>query len=253
MFVLEADDIHFAFGSRFVLSGVTVNVAAGEWFCLLGPNGVGKSTLLQCVSGRLLPKRGDIRIAGTLLTTHESEAKRALGFACAPAELPGLLTGRQCLDVYALAKQLNEVDRDVLTLAAALRFDAYLDACVDTYSLGTRQKLCVLLALLGRPQLIVFDEAFNGLDPRSALLLKRELQARMKQGSGVLLATHSLDIVEHYADRAALMMDGRIVREWRAGELQDLRSRGVDLETELAAASETAFQSHATPRAHDVR
>jgi ABC-2 type transport system ATP-binding protein len=238
MHALEVTNLHVAYGSDFVLKGVTLSVYAGEWFCLLGPNGVGKSTLLHCLAGRLTPVRGDIRIAGACLTANPIDAKSALGYACAPDQLPGLLTGRQCLEVYALARQQSAIDADVLRLAEALRLGTYLDSYVDTYSLGTRQKLCVLLALLGQPRLIVLDEAFNGLDPRSSMILKRELQSRMKQGSAVLLATHSLDIVEHYADRAALMMEGRIVRIWSAMELTDLRAKGIDLEGELAAASE---------------
>ncbi|MFL6577465.1 MAG: AAA family ATPase, partial [Povalibacter sp.] len=102
-----------------------------------------------------------------------------------------------------------------------------IDRCVDTYSLGTRQKLCVLLALIGQPRLIVLDEAFNGLDPGSSLILKRHLRERIERDRcSVLLATHSLDIVEHYADRAALLIDGQIARVWDSAELHQLRSAG---------------------------
>ena len=105
----------------------------------------------------------------------------------------------------------------------------YLDRFVDTYSLGTRQKLCVLLALLGEPALVVLDEAFNGLDPASALIVKRHLQQRLAANRcGVLLATHSLDIVEHYADKAALLLDGRIVRGMERSEIAAVREQGAD-------------------------
>ncbi len=102
-----------------------------------------------------------------------------------------------------------------------------------------RQKLCILLALLGEPTLIVLDEAFNGLDPASALQVKHHLQHRLTDGRcAVLLATHSLDIVEHYADKAALLIDGRIVREWSETEIAAFRVQGDSaMETALAAAS----------------
>jgi ABC-2 type transport system ATP-binding protein len=237
---LEITDVHARYGKTDVLLGVSLQITAGQWFCLLGPNGVGKTTLLHCLAGRVTPTRGTIRISGAMLTTSTVDAKRHLGYACAPDQLPGLLTGRQCLDVYALAKQLGALDAEVLSLAEELHFTTYLDQYVDTYSLGTRQKLCVLLALLGRPRLIVLDEAFNGLDPRSALLLKRELRRRLSAGSAVLLATHSLDIVEHHADRAALMMGGRIVHAWSEADLIELRRVGADFEAALAAVSEVA-------------
>jgi ABC-2 type transport system ATP-binding protein len=234
---LDVIDVHARYGKREVLQGVSLRVAAGEWFCLLGPNGVGKSTLLHCLAGRVVPTKGMMRIADVSLAEVAERAKRHLGFACAPGQLPGLLTGRQCLEVYALAKQLPAIDDRVVALAEALHFATYLDHYVDTYSLGTRQKLCVLLALLGEPKLIVLDEAFNGLDPRSALTLKQELKRRLQEGAAVLLATHSLDIVEHYADRAALMIGGRIVHEWQAADLSHIREQGGDFEAALVAAS----------------
>lgn len=237
MNTLEIVDAHARFGRNEVLRGVSLRIAAGEWFCLLGPNGVGKSTLLQCLSGHVAPTHGTIRIAGVPLSASQPAAKRHLGYACAPDRLPGLLSGRQCLEVYALAKECN-IDADVMALADAFRFTPYLDQYVDTYSLGTRQKLCILLALLGQPQLIVLDEAFNGLDPRSAQTLRLTLKQRLTEGCSVLLATHSLDIVEHHADRAALMMSGRIVHEWDREALAELRRTGGDFEAALAAASD---------------
>ena len=238
MSALDLVDLRATYGSNEVLRGISLKIAAGQWFCLLGPNGVGKSTLLHCLAGRVQPTQGSILIAGALLVGSSAEAKHHLGYACAPEQLPGLLTGRQCLDVYAMAKQLTAIDAEVMALAEALRFTAYLDQYVDTYSLGTRQKLCVLLALLGNPKLIVLDEAFNGLDPRSALTLKQELKRRLAAGGAVLLATHSLDIVEHHADCAALMMNGRIAYAWTQADLSELRRSGADFEAMLAAASE---------------
>jgi len=226
--LLDVRQVHARYGKQDVLRGVSLRIQSGEWFCLLGPNGVGKSTLVRCISGAVTPTQGDLQIAGRSVVKEPIEAKRRLGFACAPEQLPDLLTGLQCLETFAHAKGLNELDAEVLDLAKELRFDRYLHQFVDTYSLGTRQKLCVLLALLGDPSVIVLDEAFNGLDPASALTVKHYLQRRLAAGRGcVLLATHSLDIVEHYADKAALLIDGRIVRECTDTEIASLCSEVV--------------------------
>jgi ABC-2 type transport system ATP-binding protein len=188
------------------------------------------------VAARLVPSAGDILVCGHSVRTQTVDAKRKLGFGCGPEQLPGLLTGRQCLEVYANAKGLERIDPDVLELGESLQFGTYLDRFVDTYSLGTRQKLCVLLALLGEPALVVLDEAFNGLDPASALTVKRHLQQRLAANRcSVLLATHSLDIVEHYADKAALLLDGRIVREWSDSEIAAVREQGADRFEEMLA------------------
>jgi ABC-2 type transport system ATP-binding protein len=234
--ILEIRELRAGYGRRTVLENISISLAAGEWFVLLGPNGCGKSTLLDCVVGRLRPSGGEIRIGGFSLRQDPYEAKLRLGYGCAPDVLPALLTARQCLEVHAAAKEQG-LGADLLALAEELRFTPYLESFVDTLSLGTRQKLAVLLALVGDPLLIVLDEAFNGLDPSSALILKRHLRARMeRRGGAMLLATHSLDIVEHYADCAAVLIDGKLKHVWPKAELQRLRTNQADFEAALAAA-----------------
>lgn len=242
MRVLEVHDLHARYGGHQVLKGVSLSVSSNEWFCLLGPNGAGKTTLLDCIATRLQAESGDIRIAEQSLETAPAAAKRQLGYACAPELLPGLLTGRQCLEVYAIAKQLDSIDEDVLTLARDLHLSPLLDLFVDTYSLGTRQKLCILLSLLGDPKLVLLDEAFNGLDPGSALVLKRHLRERLANGRcGVLLATHSLDIVQRHADTVGLLIDGRISSLWTGDEIDRLKTSSEDaLESAIAVAADAA-------------
>jgi ABC-2 type transport system ATP-binding protein len=233
---LELQHLKAAYGERVVLEDISLTLAAGEWFVLLGPNGCGKSTLLDCVAGRKAPAAGAIVIAGHVLDCDPVKAKMRLGYGCSPDELPPLLTARQCLEIHAGAKSLSSIGEDLLELAEALRLTPYWESFVDTLSLGTRQKLASLLALVGDPQLIVLDEAFNGLDPASAQILKHHLRRRLsRSGATLLLATHSLDIVEHHADRAGLLMEGRLQRIWQSEELAELRSTGSRFDDALAA------------------
>jgi ABC-2 type transport system ATP-binding protein len=235
--ILEIRGLRAGYGPRTVLENISITLFAGDWFVILGPNGCGKSTLLDCVVSRLKPSGGEICIAGHSLAKQSYQAKLQLGYACAPDALPALLTSRQCLEVHAGAKGLATIGDELVALADELRFTPYLESFVDTLSLGTRQKLAVLLALVGDPLLIVLDEAFNGLDPASALILKRHLRARIqRRGGALLLATHSLDIVEHYADHAAVLIDGKLRHEWPKEELQRLRDQHGDFEAALAQA-----------------
>jgi ABC-2 type transport system ATP-binding protein len=234
--VLQIRELRAGYGSRTIIESVSLDLNPGEWFVLLGPNGCGKSTLLDCVVNRLIPAAGEISIAGHSLRRDAYGAKLQLGYGCAPDLLPPLLTARQCLEVHAGAKG-SAIGGELLALADELRFAPYLESFVDTLSLGTRQKLSVLLSLVGDPLLIVLDEAFNGLDPKSALILKRHLRARIeRRGGALLLATHSLDIVEHYADRAAVLMEGSFRYVWNKDELRQLRAAHADFEAALAAA-----------------
>jgi ABC-2 type transport system ATP-binding protein len=233
--ILEVRGLRAGYGHRVVLEEISMTLTGGDWFVLLGPNGSGKSTLLDCIVGRLIPSGGEIYIAGFSLAEQPFEAKLRLGYACAPDALPALLTARQCLEVHAGAKGAGPIGADLLALAEELRFIPYLDAFVDTLSLGTRQKLSILLALVGDPVLIVLDEAFNGLDPGSAVILKRHLRARLQRSGGaLLLATHAIDIVEHYADRAGVLIEGRLQREWGRDEINQLRASRADIEAALA-------------------
>ena len=237
--LLKVADLSAAYGSRRVLHNIHLEINCGEWFSLLGPNGSGKSTLLRCISGQVTPTQGVVTIGGASLIRDPRLAKRHIGYAHAPEQLPGLLTGQQCLEVYAAAHDLPAVDPEVIDLAARFRFNPFLDQFIDTFSLGTRQKLSVLLALTGRPSLIVLDEAFNGLDPASSLVLKRLLQDRLQSGKcAVLLATHALDTVLSYSSRAALLLDGGLAKTWDRVELESMRIGGTNaLEVALAGAA----------------
>jgi ABC-2 type transport system ATP-binding protein len=238
---LRVQDLSAGYGAHRVLSELSLEIAPGQWFALLGPNGAGKTTLLHCIAGLHTPQSGQIAVSGSVVQGPALEAKRLLGFGCAPERLPQLLTGRQCLAIHAAAKQLRALDEPTAALMRTFQFEPLLDNFVDTYSTGSRQKLAVLLALLGEPALIVLDEAFNGLDPGSALALKRHLRERVAGGrTSVLLATHALDVVERYADQAALLLAGRLVRIWQTQELAALRGSPQGLEGAVAAAADSA-------------
>jgi ABC-2 type transport system ATP-binding protein len=217
-----------AYGSSTVLKGVDLTIPAGHYYVLLGENGSGKSTLIDCVVGRRTPVAGRVAIDGVDHAEAPREARRLLGYACPPEQLPGLLTVRECFEVHAAAKGLGDVEEPVQALARALGLEAYSGAWVDTLSLGTRQKLSILLALVGNPRLIVLDEVFNGLDARSALIVKNSLRERAQAGASILLATHDLGVVLGYADSAGLLHAGRIAQEWDRASLDRHSGLGVE-------------------------
>ena len=239
--ILSIRRLRANYGAKPVLQGIDLEIAPGEWFSLLGPNGSGKTTLLRCVSGQLTPTSGSVWIGGYSVHEAPERAKRQLGFAHPPEELPGLLTGRQCLEVYAGAHELPGVGAATFELATRLKLEAALDRPVATYSLGMRQKLSILLALINDPMIMVLDESFNGLDPWSASIVKNELWSRVERsGRAVLLATHALDLVMRYSTRVALLLDGSVEKTWDTRELRLLQSKGLDaLQSELARAAQT--------------
>ncbi len=231
---LHIDQLTAGYANRRVINGLSLNIERGQWLAVVGANGSGKSTLLDCISGRHRFDSGGIVVDGHPLLGDGIAAKSRLGYAVAADALPAVLTGNQCLSIHARAKHLDDVDDETRQLAIDLRLQPRLDEPVSLYSYGTRQKLGVLLALLGEPALIVLDESFNGLDPASGLILKKYLRARVDSGRcAILLATHALDIVERYCDRAVLLDEGVLVGDWNRAALDKLRD-GAGLEAEMA-------------------
>jgi ABC-2 type transport system ATP-binding protein len=234
--VLELDAVDLNYGRRTVVSGARLELREGQWIALVGPNASGKTTLLRCASGRLAPMRGTVRIAGRPLYADRGDSLALPGYAAAPEQLPPFLTVRQSLEIHASAHGLGAVPEHSMGLCRALGLGAYEDELVRHLSLGTRQKLAVVLALSTAPALLLLDEIFNGLDVRSALTLKRYLRERVeRQGMSILLATHALDVVMGYCDGLVLMDAGRLVRSWEAPELRGFGS-STELEHALAAA-----------------
>jgi ABC-2 type transport system ATP-binding protein len=223
--LLHAAGLRVAYGDERVLDGVDLDIArGGELVALIGPNGAGKTTLLHALAGTVPLRGGSVRIAGHDLEQAPREAKTAIGLAIDPPNLPSLLTGRECLALFAGARGLSGIPSETFALGDILSLSRVLDKRVATYSLGMRQKLGILLGLLGEPPLLLLDEPFNGLDPRSALAFKSHLAERVERmKASVLLATHSVGFAERYATRVVLLMDGKVRHVWDVVELTAMR------------------------------
>jgi ABC-type multidrug transport system ATPase subunit len=251
--LLQVDDLRATYDSGVVLSGINLKVDVGQWTAIIGPNGSGKSTLLACIVGNLALAAGRVLVAGTDMSQNPVIAKQRLGYAVAPELIPRELTGTQCLEVFAKARGLGAVDTVTLTLAEKLHMEDQLGVPVARYSLGNRQKLAALLALVGEPELLVLDEMFNGLDAASKLLFKQHLAERVAAGTlGVVIATHSLDIVHDYCSHAHLLVEGQIAKSWNQGELQKYQNKPTaQFEIAVAAATEFGMATQVSVRAND--
>lgn len=233
---LQLEGVQLGYGALPVLRGVDLRLAPGELVGLIGPNGSGKSSLMRACAGIQPIAAGRIAIDGIELARDPLAARRRFGYAVEPERIPAALRGRQCLELVARTRALGD---DALAsaqqLAAALGLAPWLEREVGTYSLGTRQKLAVVLALLGEPPLLLLDEVLNGLDPLAAFGLKQALRERADRGAAVLLATHGLEVAERFLDRAVLLLDGRIAGDWDREALQALRRDGGGLEAAVVA------------------
>lgn len=219
--ILELDSVELRFGSRLAASAPHLTVRRGEWLALVGPNASGKTTLLRCLAGRLPPARGAVRLEAAPLYPLENWRGRLPGYAVPPDELPAFLTLRQCLEIYASAHGVERVPDSSQALCRELGLLAHEHELIRNLSLGTRQKLAVVLALLTQPSVLALDEVFNGLDIRSTLVLKQFLRERVAgHDVAILLATHALDIVMDCCNRLVLLDAGRLILDWNASQLR---------------------------------
>jgi ABC-2 type transport system ATP-binding protein len=234
--LLEMIGVEVRYGRSVVLHDAALQVEPGQWIALVGPNASGKSTLLRCAAGQLAPAKGTVHMQGSAVYAKSAARPCLPGYAVPPEILPPFLTVRQCMEIYAEAQALSAVPAENIELAQQLRLADYFSALVSSCSLGTRQKLSVVLALMTDPPLLLLDEVFNGLDAASALRLKACLRERVQAGTSILLATHSLDLVASCCDGMVLLDEGRIVRQWNS---QSLRALGGAAQIEQALAGAT--------------
>jgi len=190
------------------LRDLDLRVEPGQVFGYLGPNGAGKSTTIRLLLGLLLPTAGRAALLGLDAHREGVEARRRVGYLPGDLRLPDRPTGRELLD--SLARLRGSVD-PALRDRLCERLDAVLDRPIRQLSKGNRQKLGLVQALMHRPALAILDEPTVALDP----LLQNEVRALLREIAGegrtVFLSSHSLDEVQHVADRVGIIRAGRLV------------------------------------------
>jgi ABC-2 type transport system ATP-binding protein len=203
---------------------LTFNVLRGELFVFLGPNGAGKSSTIKILTGLVAPDAGFARVAGRDVARDRLALKQVIGYMAEQPYLYDKLTGREFLrfmsDVYAVPRRERE-SRSSELLETFELVDA-ADQLLETYSQGMRQKLALTAVLIHEPQVLFLDEPTNGLDPRSARVVKDVLRQICDRGATVFMTTHVLEIAEQMCDRVGILNDGELVA---IGSLPDLRSQ----------------------------
>jgi ABC-2 type transport system ATP-binding protein len=209
---------------RRAVDGVSLRVARGEIYGLLGANGSGKSTLIRVFSTLLAPDAGDVRVFGHDVASDELAVKRLINRVSVEASFFKKLSAMENL-VYA--GRLYGVRPEVARAKASsiLRrlgiADDRMNEPLEKLSRGMQQKVAIARAFITAPMLLLLDEPTTGLDIRS----KREVQTfvrdlRIEHDATILLTTHDLDEAERLADRIGILHDGRLVAEGTAEELR---------------------------------
>ena len=228
--LLNVENIYSSYGLSRVLFGISIEVLAGECVCLLGRNGVGKTTTMRSVMGLLRPTNGRVVWKGTDITgwTPHRIARAGIGFVPEDRRVFPELTVWENLDVAArAARRRGRWDTAaVFDLFPALR--PLSNRMGGFLSGGEQQMLTIARTLMGNPELLVLDEPSEGLAPLVVETLMEKIRELKAQGLTILLAEQGVDFSLALADRVYVLEKGSIRHTGQAAELrndQALRDR----------------------------
>ncbi len=185
---VEARGLVVGYGSLPVLTGVDLVVPAGTATCVVGENGVGKSTLLRCVSGLQQPEAGELRVFGDEPGSGVDFWRRVVTTVEPPSWYPGL-TAREHAEMIRRAHGLSAGD-EVDELLAVLGIASHADAIPVSLSSGQKQRLVLAMALLRPSRLLVLDEPEQRLDPDARIVVAGLIREYLAGGGSALLASH---------------------------------------------------------------
>ena len=227
MIPCEVTKLNKLYGNLVGVDEISFNVKEGEILGLVGPNGAGKTTTLRAIMGLLKPTDGFISLLDEDAFKNGHKVRDEVGYAGGePSFIPNL-TVKQNLQFVAETKGVpfDRVDELATKLELSLSMKA------KELSLGNKKKMCLVMALLSSPKLIVLDEPTLGLDPLIRQALYKILLEEKKRGASIILSSHELTEVQRLCDRVAIIKDGKIVAIEEMENLKTKRLKKVTIET----------------------
>lgn len=197
-------------GGKAALREVSLSLGSPCLIGLLGPNGAGKSTLMKLMTAALLPTGGEIRIDGQPLSKAEKALKQRLGYLPQSFGLYDELRVYQFLDYMAALKGISPARAAVERAMEAVNLSDLRKKKIRTLSGGQRQRVGIAQALLGDPELLIFDEPTVGLDPEERIRM-RNLFASLAREKLVILSTHIIDDVQSVCGQLTVINRGKIL------------------------------------------
>ncbi|CAD7702023.1 unnamed protein product [Ostreobium quekettii] len=199
---------------KVAVNNLDLAIRRGEVFGLLGPNGSGKTTFLNMLSGFLQPTEGTALVAGLGLDTDMDQLHRIMGVCPQHNVLWDTVTGREHLLFYGRLKGLAGAElqdaADSALKSVRLFNYGFGDMMVREYSGGMKRRLSVAISLIGSPKIVYLDEPSTGLDPASRRSLW-EVVKKAKVGKSTILTTHSMEEAEVLCDRLGIIVDGQLM------------------------------------------
>jgi ABC-2 type transport system ATP-binding protein len=243
--IIEAHDLTRRFGELTAVDHLTLSVARGEIFGLVGPDGAGKTTTLRMLCSLVEPSEGSAQVAGHDVVREPQEVKDRIGYMAQRFGLYQDLSVQENMNFYADLFGITGSERAALTsqLLRMTRMEPFRDRLAGQLSGGMKQKLALMCTLLHRPEILFLDEPTNGVDPVSRRDFWTILYQLLKEGITILMTTAYLDEAER-CNRVGLMYRGKLIRcdapEALKRSLGGLSLEAVFVETVRAARAREA-------------
>ncbi len=220
--ILIKDLSHTFHNGAKALDGLNLTVPRGQLLVVAGPNGSGKTTMLRCLNGLLIPKQGTVSIMGRQVAENPALARRAVGmvFQDPDAQIVGETVRDDCAfgpENLKLAEE--EITRRVDEALAVVGLSHMADKRPHVLSAGEKRRLAIAGVLAMGPEIIVFDEPFSNLDYPGVRQVLGQIVELHGQGRTIIITTHDLDKIAAHAERLVIMQRGRLVRDGRPEDL----------------------------------
>ena len=212
--MISVKNITKTFKSFEALKNLTLEVAQGEIYGLLGSNGAGKSTTINILLGFLNPSSGEAFVNGINANSETDKARKNIGYIPENVNLYPYLTGIENLDYFCrlAGKNYNQEKlREILLDCGLDLID--LDKKVNTYSKGMRQKVGIAIALAKQANIYLLDEPASGLDPLASTELSSILKNLSNSGAAILMASHDIFRIRETCNRIGILKNGELVKE----------------------------------------
>lgn len=214
MAIITVENLSKTYGNIKALKNVSFSVPKGTVFGILGPNGSGKTTTLGTITDILRPTSGSYKLFDEVPT---AEHRKKIGTLLETPNFYHYLSAKKNLEIAAEIKQKGKGDIDrVLEMVDLTKRK---DSKFSTYSLGMKQRLAIASALLGDPEVLIFDEPTNGLDPVGIAEIRELMKKLHREGKTIIMASHLLDEVEKVCTDVAILKRGELIT---SGNVNDI-------------------------------
>lgn len=226
---IEIKGLSKAFGKKQVLQDINITIEKGQCYCLLGKNGVGKSTFLNCILDLVNPDDGTVSLFDKDYVNHTLEVKQNLGALCEDNPLVEEFTGLEYLNFVAKLYNLPSAEAEERILSLTNYFFSDKESLfknIAGYSTGMKKKVGIAAAILHKPAVLVLDEPFTGLDPIAAQLLVQLIRSYRNMNRVILISSHDLNYVERIATHIGVLNDGQLMYN---GSIDEFTMNGKNL------------------------